>query len=105
MDIYAEPIFVEVRADQPVLPAPRAFVWRGQRYEVVRLLELWTDAGRADRSARRHGWWERHHRNYFRVETQGGETWDLYLDRSGGRRMWFVSRRWNAGESPSSPEE
>lgn len=98
MDLLSEPIQVEMPEDAPVLPHPRAFLWRGERYEVARLLERWTDAGFSDRRRGKHHWWERRHRDYFRVKTTDGSTWDLYLDRSGGRRKWYVGRRWEAEE-------
>ncbi len=93
MDLLSEPIEVELRDEPGVLVRPCAFTWRGRRYGIVRLLEVWTDAGFADPGGRRKHWWERRHRNYYRVETEEGDVWDLYLDRSGRRRRWFLSRR------------
>ena len=97
MELYADRIEVELEEEAPVLPGPKAFTWSGQRYVVVRTLRVWQDASFPDRLRRRHRWWERRHRNYFRVQTESGETWDLYLDRGGGRQ-WYLSRRWEAGE-------
>ena len=98
MELLSEPIEVEMPQDLVVLPHPLAFTWRGERYEVARLLEMWTDAGFGDRRKGKHHWWERRHRNCFRVETTDGNRWDLYLDRGGGRRKWFARRRWREEE-------
>ena len=97
MELYADRIEVELEEEARPLASPNAFTWRGQRYGVVRVLRAWQDAGFADGGQRRHRWWERRHRNYFRVQTESGEIWDLYLDRGGGRQ-WYLSRRWEAGE-------
>ena len=97
MELYSEAI--EVELDETRSPqAPRAFVCRGVRQEVAEVLTLWADAGFADPGRRQHQWWERRRRNYYRVRTTTGEVWELYLDRSGGRRRWFAGRRWEAGE-------
>jgi hypothetical protein len=101
MDLLSEPVEVELSVGPEAVPAPRTFSWRGERYEVAQVLGVWTDAGFADRARRHHGWWERRHRNYFRLQTADGETWDLYQDRGGGRRRWFALRRWRAEERPA----
>ena len=97
MELYSE--VIEVELDETRSPqAPRAFVCRGVRHEVVEVLTIWADAGFADRGRRKHQWWERRKRNYFRVRTAKGDRWELYLDRGGRRRQWFAARRWGAEE-------
>ena len=98
MELYADRIEVELEKGVRALARPRAFVWRGQRYEVARILDAWHDAGFAGQLRTKHGWWDRRHRNYFRVETESGEVWDIYLDRSGRKRQWYLSHRWESGE-------
>ena len=97
MELLSEPIETEMPQDPLVLPHPLAFTFRGERFAVARLLEMWTDAGFADKRRGKHQWWERRHRNYVRVETTDGTRWDLYLER-GARRRWFAARRWHEGE-------
>lgn len=97
MELYADRIQVEMDDQPRALPAPRAFTWRGQRYPVVRILRTWHDVGFADRG-RPHRWWERRRRTYFRLQTESGDTWDIYLDRGGQGRRWYLSRRWRPGE-------
>ena len=96
MDLYSEPIEVELPADR-VLPTPEAFTWRGARYPVVETTRAWMDYGFPP-GVKRRSWLERRHRNYYRVRTEDGSVWEVYLDRTGGRRKWFLSRRWQPGE-------
>ncbi len=98
MELYADRIEVELEEGVRALARPRSFVWRGERHVVTRILDAWYDAGFADPLRRKHSWWERRHRNYFRVQTESGEVWDIYLDRGGGKRQWYLSRRWKPGE-------
>ena len=80
MELYADRIEVDMDDQPHALPAPRAFVWRGHCYQVVKVLRTWHDAGFANRG-RQQRWWERRHRTYFRVQTYNGHTCDIYLDR------------------------
>jgi hypothetical protein len=64
--------------------APRAFRWRGTRYEVARVARTWRSV-KVDRGER---YVDRH---WFEVVTSGGETMRLYClrrERAGGR--WFL---------------
>lgn len=100
MELYSERIEVELPQDQ-ALPAPVVFTWRGQRYEVRETVRRWTDTGFPP-GAKRRSWLERRHREYFRLRTEEGAVWEVYLDRAGGRRAWFLSRRWGPEELPDS---
>ena len=81
---------------EPGLPA--AFVWRGQRLEVVAVLRSWRETGLC-----RHGSPELYVRkHWFEVVTRDGATLKLYFDRQprGGRRSarwWLFSVRGPAG--------
>jgi hypothetical protein len=103
MEILSDPITVELQTDAVVMPGPAAFVWRGERHVVKRVLEVWQDHGFSDKRPRAHEWWERRHRNYYRVQTETGEVWELYLDRGSGRRKWYAARR--SGVEPSRGTE
>jgi len=98
MELYADPIEVELDESRRVLAGPKTFVWREQRYVVERIIKMWSDSSRPDQRRRKHGWWERRHRDYFRVQTESGEVWDIYRDRGGRRRLWYLSRRWDPSE-------
>ena len=47
---------------------------------------------------RRTKWWQRHHRNYYRVKTTQGEVFEIYYDRGTKlehpeRKKWFLYRQ------------
>jgi hypothetical protein len=65
---------------------PSAFVWRGRRYRIARVVELWIVET---------GWWndETHvSRSYSRVEAEG-RLFDLCYDRL--TKAWSLERRLN----------
>lgn len=70
---------------------PVAFTWRGRRYEVHQIINAWVDMGFGAGETTR-TWYNRRHRNYYRVEADDGEKYELYLDRSGKRRDWVLAR-------------
>lgn len=108
-----EPIAVEFD-EAPLLEkvphCPDHFVWRGQKYAVVEKLGEWHDYRRRGHMARnmapRHlttaskrGSWGVG-RDYFRVRTDAGRTFDLYYDRApsagGPKGGWFLYREFLA---------
>jgi hypothetical protein len=86
---------------------PDRFVWNGQSYTIVEMLEEWSDFTRRGKYARnmapghaatasRRGSWGVG-RFYFRVRVEGGRAFDLYYDRApkdaGDRKgHWFLYR-------------
>lgn len=87
-----ERIKVEAEAPAGGVREPVAFTWRGRRYEVSEILEAWVDAGFGAGEKTR-TWYNRRHRNYYRVKADDGETYVIYLDRSGSRRDWILARK------------
>jgi hypothetical protein len=110
MRFISEPIEVAFD-DQPALAkkpvCPDRFTWRGETFHVVHKLKEWHDYRRRGRmahnmrpahleAARARGSWGVG-RDYYRVRTAGGRTFDLYYDRapkdagdrSGG---WYLYR-------------
>jgi hypothetical protein len=103
---------IQVQFDRPPVlekkpGCPDRFVWRGETYRIVETLSEWHDyrrRGRMDRNMRpehaataaRRGSWGVG-RDYYRVRTATGQTFDLYYDRApkgvkdrkGG---WFLYR-------------
>ncbi|MFO8034167.1 MAG: DUF6504 family protein [Candidatus Bipolaricaulota bacterium] len=76
---------VEVRfAEKPGPPC--CFVWQGQEHKIAEVLSSWQklDFKRA--------WWRRRHRDYYRVRTDGGRTFELYFHRGVGRNCWVLYR-------------
>lgn len=69
---------------------PVAFVWRGERVPVAEVLRAWADHSFGPLRGP-HRWWQRRHRNYYRVRTEAGDLVEFYLDRGSGR--WILYRR------------
>jgi len=90
--LISEPVQVEMTDSGERLREPKAFVWRGERYEVAQVESMWTDTGFVA-GERTRTWYRRRHRNCWRVKTTAGEVYELYLDRGGGRRTWILARR------------
>jgi hypothetical protein len=103
---------IEVDFDQPPLlekkpGCPDRFTWQEENFEIVEMLKEWHDYRRRGRMAQnmqpahaaiaeQRGSWGVG-RDYFRVRTAGGRTFELYYDRApkdAGRRKgaWFLYR-------------
>jgi len=77
--------------------APVSFTFDGREYRVAEVLEAWPDHGFGRMAGRKH-WWQRHHRNYYRVLTTGGEAYEIYYDRGVSLKhpefkKWYLTRR------------
>jgi len=91
---YEESIEVEMGASTAL--GPVAFLWRGRRYCVNRLLKYWREAGE--------GWDPQRAKDHecYRVEAEGG-TYDLRFDRLSGQKKssskdvvrWKLARVWD----------
>jgi hypothetical protein len=73
-------------------PCPDAFIWQGETYEVVEMLEMWQNFQRRGKMARnmqpehaqaasRRGSWGVG-RFFFAVRVQGGRIFEIYYDRT-----------------------
>ncbi|MBD3299311.1 MAG: hypothetical protein GF341_11690 [candidate division Zixibacteria bacterium] len=60
---------------------PVRFTWRDTDYEIVEIIQNWQDWGFSSAAPSRN-WMTRRHRNYFRVCTNTGDIFEIYLDRS-----------------------
>lgn len=81
---------IQVKAGQkPGIPS--AFVWRGREYRIQEVWGEWPDYGFGPLPRGR--WWQRRHRTYFRVVTEEGEVFDIYLDRGAKRKKWILYRQ------------
>ncbi len=81
---------------------PVSFVLEGREYTIAEILEAWPDSGfgriPASRRNGRHKWWQRRHRNYYRVRTTDDEIYEIYYDRGTSLdhpqyKKWFLTRR------------
>ncbi len=91
MDAFiCEPI--EVILDGMV-KRPISFQWKGMGYRVVEIWAEWQDAGFGPIPPGRGKWWQRRHRNYYRVVTHTGEVFEIYFDRGGKQPQWYLFRK------------
>ena len=121
VQFIGEPVLVEY--DQPPLlekkpDCPDRFTWRGKTHTITALLGEWTDYRRKGQMARNmrpeHAATASRRGSlgvgqfFFRVQTEGGQVFDLYYDRApkdvdhrkGG---WFLFQELAGPESPRKP--
>lgn len=77
---------------------PVSFILDGRKYEIIEITEYWPDHGFGKTPPKRARWYHRRHRNYYRVKTTDGETYEMYYDRGTGLdhpefKKWFLTRR------------
>jgi hypothetical protein len=89
---FGERVQVVCDRDAAGFHLPARFVFGEKTVEVAEVLRRWQDRGFHPRTPRR-SWLERRHRTFYRVRATDGFVYDLYVDRTGGRRDWFVTRR------------
>ena len=89
---FGQPVRVTTQADAAGLQAPASFELGDECLRVTELLAQWHDAG-FHPGSRRRTWLERRHRTYYRVRAEDGSVYELYVDRTGGRRDWFLTEQ------------
>ena len=77
---------------------PTSFRLGKQEYVILEIMEAWPDYGFGRSPLRRKKWWQRHHRNYYRVKTTQDEIFEIYYDRGTSlkhpeRKKWFLYRQ------------
>ena len=83
---------IHVRSEGAV-KKPVAFRLGDREYQIEAIVEEWQDWGFGKTDTQRN-WRTRHHRNYFRVRTTGGETFEIYCDRPKPTRVtWYAYKR------------
>ncbi|MFQ6048285.1 MAG: DUF6504 family protein [Phycisphaerae bacterium] len=68
---------------------PVAFVWQGQTFRIARILASWHDYS-MPQGLRRPRWTMRRHRNYYHLETDDGQRFEIYLDRGAKNPTWVL---------------
>ena len=92
IDEPIEAVFNEPPLFLKAPPCPNAFIWRGELYPVLEILETWQDFKRRGKftrnmrgehleAAARHGSWGVG-RFHFRVRTPGDRIFQIYYDRA-----------------------
>ena len=78
-------------------PNPAKFMLEGETHVVSEILLMWHDYSFPSDS-RRHRWWQREHRNDYRLRTSQERIFELYFDRGTGKksdsrfRCWYITR-------------
>ena len=80
------------------IKVPTSFRLGDREYVISDIIEAWHDYGFGRSSLRRKRWWQRHHRNYYRVRTTQDEIFEIYYDRGTSlkhpeRKKWFLHRQ------------
>ena len=77
---------------------PTSFHLNEHEYVISEIIEAWADHVYGLSPLRYKKWWQRHHRNYYRVKTIQGEIFENYYDRGTSlehpeRKKWFLCRQ------------
>jgi hypothetical protein len=80
---------IEVTRDERT-KNPASFVWKGNKYAVKEVIAFWPDFSYPKSGAKRKRWWQRRHRNYYRVLTEDDQVFEIYLDRGSEKETWVL---------------
>jgi len=77
---------------------PTSFRLDDREYAISEIIAAWQDYGFGPDERRRKRWWQRRHRNYYRVKTTEGEVFEIYYDRGTSlkhpeRKKWVLHRQ------------
>ncbi len=89
---FGRRVEVTCRKDAGGFVLPASFELGDRLIEVTEIIAQWHNYG-FHPMTRRRSWLDRRHRTHYRVRGDDGCTYDLYLDRTGGRREWFVTEQ------------
>lgn len=92
---FSREIKVDVSGEVKV---PTSFRLGDREYEISEVIEAWQDHGFGRSPRRRRKWWQRRHRNYYRVKTTQDKVFEIYYDRGTNlkhpeRKKWFLYRQ------------
>jgi hypothetical protein len=85
---------IEVKIDT-AKKTPASFVWNKKEYLITGLIAVWQDWGFPKGSPKAKNWRLRHHRNYYRVQTEEDEVFEIYLDRKTKKEEgeWYIYQK------------
>ena len=86
-EFYSEKI--EIVRDEKT-KNPVSFVWRDKEYKIKEVIAYWPDYSYSKSGAKRKRWWQRRHRNYYRVLTHEDFVFDIYFDRGSKEVEWIL---------------
>ena len=86
-EFYSEKI--EVVLDQKT-KSPVSFVRENKEYKIKEVIASWPNYSYSKSGAKRKRWWQRRHRNYYRVMTDEDQVFEIYLDRGSKEEEWIL---------------
>jgi hypothetical protein len=69
---------------------PVSFVWRNKEYKIKEVIASWPDYSFPKSGAKTKKWWQRKHRNYYRVLTEEDFVFEIYFDRGAKEPKWIL---------------
>ena len=69
---------------------PVSFIWENKEYKIKEVIASWPDYSYSKSGAKRKRWWQRRHRNYYRVLTDEEQVFEIYLDRGSKEEEWIL---------------
>jgi hypothetical protein len=86
---------IKVELDE-IKRIPLSFIWQGNKYIITKIKSSWQDYGFGHSSApKRVPWRIRHHRTYYQVITENNRFYEIYYDRGGKEKSWFLLQELN----------
>jgi len=95
MKLYSEKIETTCEGEPSM---PTSFRWRNEEFHIERVLRSWQDWGFPRGSPKRKDWRLRRHRNYFKVSTESGRIFEIYMDRKTSEPVWVLYRELEASD-------
>ena len=89
---------IDVTVEEGGVQRPIAFAFDDEAHEIKAVLHYREDSSFGKGGRRSHRWWQRHHRNYYRVKTTNDELFEIYHDRGAStehrdQRQWYLTRQ------------
>ena len=69
---------------------PVSFVWKEKEYKIKEIIAFWPDFSYPKTGSKGKRWWQRKHRNYYRILTEGNEVFEIYFDRGAKVEKWIL---------------
>jgi hypothetical protein len=96
---FGQRIRVTCARDAAGFLLPAEFALGDDTIRVQEVLLQWHDSGFASTSTRR-TWLDRRHRTHYRIRAADGCVYELYVDRTGNRRDWYLMKQLPGPTSP-----
>jgi len=97
MRLYSEKIAVTCESESEDAPLrPVSFKWRNEEFRIEEILKSRQDWGFPAGAPKKKTWILRRHRNYYKVRTECGRVFEIYMDRKTPQHTWVLYRELEA---------